>query len=61
MCDYDKQEDKGYDAKIDIDLVDMSYSVYYIPIDARAILGYLLLQKEELENKIKGEIKNEGK
>lgn len=29
-------------------------------IDARAILASLLIQKEELENEIKGEIKNEG-
>lgn len=29
-------------------------------IDARAILAGLLIQKEELENEIKGEIKNEG-
>lgn len=61
MCDYAKQKGKGYDARINIDLVDVSYRVNYIPIDSRAILGYLLLQKEELENKIKGEIKNEGK
>lgn len=29
-------------------------------IDARAILASLLIQKEELENEIKGDIKNEG-
>ena len=33
---------------------------YTVRIDARAILASLLIQKEELENEIKGEIKNEG-
>ncbi len=61
MCDYAKEKGKVYDAEINIDLVGIDYRVICIPIDARAILGYLLLQKEELENKIKGEIKNEGK
>lgn len=59
MCDDAKQKGKGYDAEINIDLLDMSHCVYCVPIDVRAILGYLLLEKEELENEIKGEIKNE--
>lgn len=36
------------------------YNRYNLPVDVRDILACALLEKEELENEIKGEIKNEG-
>ena len=62
LCDYVMEHELDYSAKIDIYL-NSSSTMYRcnIPVDVRDILACLLLEKEELENEIKGEIKNEGK
>lgn len=65
LCDYAIEHELDYSANIDICL-NSSSTAYRcsrcnIPIDVRDILACLLLEKEELENEIKGEIKNEGK
>ena len=64
MCEYAMEHELDYSAKIDIEL-NVPNTVRRcgkcnIPIDVRDILACLLLEKEELENEIKGEIKNEG-
>lgn len=62
LCDYAMEHELDYSAKIDIYLNSSSTMYRYnIPVDVRDILACLLLEKEELENEIKGEIKNEGK
>ena len=64
ICDNLKKysEDNKYTVKIDVYYKSCGSSVYESinGIDARAILASLLIQKEELENEIKGVIKNEG-
>lgn len=65
LCDYAMEHELDYSAKIDICL-NVPSTVYgrskcNIPVDVRDMLACLLLEKEELENEIKGEIKNEGK
>lgn len=64
MCDYAMSHNLDYSAWIDLHLNvprDISNcNKYNLEVDVRDILACLLLEKEELENEIKGEIKNEG-
>ena len=64
LCDYAMNHQLDYSAKIDVSLIVPApinrFNNCNLPIDVRDILACLLLEKEELENEIKGEIKNEG-
>lgn len=64
MCDYAKSHKLDYSAEIDVSLnVPSSLTgcaKRYLSVDVRDILACALIEKEELENEIKGEIKNEG-
>ena len=61
MCDEIKSVKASYDVMIDIRHPNNPFTDAYMikPIDIRMILIFLLIQKEELENEIKGDIKNE--
>lgn len=64
ICDALKKHsgNNKYTVRIDICYESCGYTSCDLisEIDARAILASLLIQKEELENEIKGDIKNEG-
>lgn len=64
LCDYAMTHKLDYSATIDVSLNVPApinrFNKRNLPIDVRDILACLLLEKEELENEIKGEIKNEG-
>lgn len=64
MRDYAKAHKLDYSAEINVTLNErgalIGYNKANLPVDVRDILACLLLEKEELENEIKGEIKNEG-
>lgn len=64
MCDYARSYKLDYSAEIDVSLNVPSLltgcAKRCLSVDVRDILACALIEKEELENEIKREIKNEG-